>query len=71
MITETAWLATTEIHRGLSESDLFILTPYKNSITIMFKHGPFLVQAKHDGTDERGDIETLKALCLIRFNQGE
>jgi len=48
-----------------------ILTPYKNSITIMLRHGHWLVQARHDGADEGGDIETLKTLCLFRFNQGE
>ena len=71
MITETAWLNTAELKRAVSEIDLFILTPYKNSITIMLKYGPMLVQATHDGADEGGDIEILKNLCLIRFNQGE
>jgi len=71
VITETAWLETAEIEREVGEKDLLVLTPYKNSITIMLMYGPLLVQAIHDGADESGDIETLKMLCLMRFNKGE
>jgi hypothetical protein len=71
MITETDW-AYADIKRGVvRESDLFSIAPYANTIHITLKSGPHLVHAKHDGTDQRGDIETLKTLCLIRFNQGE
>lgn len=71
MITETRWLLPEEIVREVREEDLLILTPYKNSVTIMLKYGTWLAQATHDGADEGGDIEILKNLCLIRFNQGE
>jgi hypothetical protein len=70
MITETDW-AYVDTTRGVNEGDLFIIAPYVNTIQITLKSGPHLVHAKHDGTDQRGDIETLKTLCLIRFNQGE
>lgn len=71
MITETKWINKREIQREVTEEELMILTPYKNSITIMLRHGHWLVQARHDGADEGGDIENLKTLCLLRFNQGE
>ena len=71
MITETKWLDRREIQREVTEEELMVLTPYKNSITIMLRHGVWLMQARHDGADEGGDIETLKTLCLFRFNQGE
>ena len=71
MITETSWLNRPEIKREVLEEELLVLTPYKNSITIMLRHGHWLVQARHDGTDEKGDIETLKMLCLYRYNSGE
>lgn len=70
MITHTEWMDQAAVERKVTEDDLFILTPYKNSITIMLKHGTHLVYAKHDGTDEGGDMETLKMLCLYRFNNG-
>lgn len=70
MITFTDW-AVLEAQREVTEDDLLILTPYKNTVTIMLKYGTILVNAKHDGTDEGGDIDTLKTLCLFRFNQGE
>lgn len=70
MITETDWMDTAAVEREIREDDLFVLTPYKNSITIMLRHGTVLVHAKHDGTDEGSDMETLKMLCLYRFNNG-
>lgn len=71
MLTHTDWvLNTAAIRREVVEDDLFVLTPYKNSITIMLRHGTVLVHAKHDGTDEGSDMETLKMLCLYRFNNG-
>lgn len=57
--------------REVTEEDLMILTPYKNSISIMLRQGTHLVYARHDGTDEGGDMDTLKMLCLLRFNKGE
>jgi hypothetical protein len=71
MITETKWLDRREIQREVTEEELMVITPYKNSIMIMLRHGIWLMQARHDGTDEGGDIEALKTLCLFRFNQGE
>jgi hypothetical protein len=71
MITESKWQDLALVKLPVSEDDLFILTPYKNSINIMLKHGTPLVYARHDGADEGGDIENLKTLCLLRFNQGE
>jgi len=70
VITHTDWMDPVAIVREVGEDDLFILTPYRNTITIMLRHGTHLVHAKHDGTDERGDMETLKMLCLYRFNNG-
>lgn len=70
MLTETSWMDTGVVNRELGDGDLFVLTPYKNSITIMLKHGTVLVHAKHDGTDEGADMETLKMLCLYRYNNG-
>ena len=70
MITEMSWLDRREVKMEVLEDRLVVLTPYKNSITVMLIHGHWLVQAKHDGTDEGGDIETLKTLCLFRY-QGE
>ena len=70
MITETNWARVHAI-RGVSEGDLFIIAPYVNTLQVTLKTGRHLVHAEHDGTDQRGDIETLKTLCLIRFNQGE
>jgi hypothetical protein len=70
MITQTDW-ALLDKATGVRDGDLFIITPYLNTIQVMLKSGAHLVHARHDGTDERGDIETLKTLCLIRFNQGE
>lgn len=71
MITDCKWQDLDLVKLPVSEDDLFVLTPYKNSISIMLKHGTPLVYAKHDGTDEGGDIDALKTLCLFRFNQGE
>jgi hypothetical protein len=72
MLIETKWQDLSLVKLPiLGEGDLFILTPYKNTISIMLKHGTPLVYAKHDGADEGGDIENLKTLCLLRFNQGE
>jgi hypothetical protein len=67
------WVARREVLDALHEDELLVFTPYKEKITIMRKHGTWLVQANHDGTDGRGDIEILKALCLLRYNhpQGE
>ncbi len=71
MITETTWGESVEHTRPLtSEEDIWVLTPYKNSITLMRKHGGLLVVAKHDGLDEKGDIEMLKMLCLYRYSGG-
>ena len=70
-LTSTSWVAKSEVLDALHEDELLVFTPYKERITIMRKHGTWLVQASHDGTDERGDIESLKTLCLIRFNTGE
>lgn len=71
MLIATDWMDTGAVNREMGESDLFVLAPYKNSITIMLKHGTVLVHAKHDGTDEGADMETLKMLCLYRYNKGE
>jgi hypothetical protein len=62
---------TKAVMRRITEDDLMVLLPYRGSISIMQKHGTHLVYAKHDGADEGGDIENLKTLCLLRFNQGE
>jgi hypothetical protein len=72
-LTSMEWAAQREVLDALHEDELLVFTPYKEKITIMRKHGTWLVQANHDGTDGRGDIETLKALCLLRYNypQGE
>lgn len=71
MLTETKWQDLVLVKLPVSEDDLLILTPYKNTISIMLKHGTPLVYAAHDGTDEGGDMDTLKMLCLLRFNKGE
>ena len=71
MITECKWQDLELVKLHISMDDLFILTPYKNTISIMLKHGTPLVYAKHDGTDEGGDMDALKVLCLMRFNKGE
>lgn len=71
MLTETKWQDLDLVKLHVDEGDLFILTPYKNTISIMLKHGTPLVYAQHDGTDEGGDMETLKMLCLYRYNKGE
>ena len=71
MITETTWGESVEHTRPLtSEEDIMVLTPYKNQVTLMRRHGSLLVVAKHDGTDEKGDIEMLKMLCLYRYSGG-
>ena len=70
MITECDWIDERE-YPFLREEDIMVITPRRNNITLMRKHGGFLVVAIHDGTDEGGDIENLKTLCLLRFNQGE
>jgi hypothetical protein len=59
------------VQSEITEDSLMVLTPYKNSISIMLKQGIHLAYALHDGTDEGGDMETLKMLCLYRFNKGE
>ena len=69
MLIETKWQDLELVKLPVSEGDLFILTPYKNTISIMLKHGTPLVYAKHDGTDEGGDMDALKVLCLMRFNK--
>lgn len=66
----TSWLALGEDPRPLTEDEIMVLTPYPKNITLMRKHGSFLVQATHDGTDEKGDIEMLKMLCLYRYSGG-
>lgn len=71
MLIETKWQDLDLVKLRVDEGDLFILTPYKNTISIMLKHGTPLVYAKHDGTDEGADMETLKMLCLYRYNKGE
>lgn len=72
MLIETKWQDLSLVKLPiLGDEDLFILTPYKNTISIMLKHGTPLVYAKHDGTDERGDMDALTTLCLMRFNKGE
>ena len=71
MITETKWQDLVLVKLPVSMEDLLVLTPYKNTISIMLKHGTPLVYAKHDGTDEGGDMDALKVLCLMRFNKGE
>ena len=63
-------MATELVRHAVSEDRLLVLLPYKGHISIM-QDGTHLVYAKHDGADEGGDIETLKTLCLFRFNQGE
>ena len=70
MITNTNWMDTSFVERAVAEKDLMVLTPYKNAISIMLKHGTNLVFARHDGTDEKGDIEMLKILCLYRYSGG-
>jgi hypothetical protein len=71
MLIETKWQDLELVKLRIDDSDLLILTPYKNTISIMLKHGTPLVYAKHDGTDEGGDMDALKMLCLLRFNKGE
>jgi hypothetical protein len=71
MLIETEWQDRVLVKLPVSENDLVVLTPYKNTINIMLKHGTPLVYAKHDGTDEGGDMDALKVLCLMRFNKGE
>jgi hypothetical protein len=70
MLTGTRWQDLELVKLKITESDLLILTPYKNTISIMLRHGTPLVYAQHDGTDEGGDMENLKMLCLLRFNNG-
>ncbi len=70
MITETTWVESGEHRRPLKEDEIMVLTPYKNQATLMRKHGGLLVVAKHDGLDEKGDIEMLKMLCLYRYSGG-
>lgn len=70
MITNTEWLATAESPRPLGEDDIMVLTPYPKVITLIQRHGTFLVRAEHDQTDEKGDIEMLKMLCLYRYSGG-
>lgn len=70
MITHTEWLATAENPRPLGEEDIMVLTPYPKVITLMRRHGSLLVRAEHDKTDEKGDIEMLKLLCLYRYSGG-
>jgi hypothetical protein len=69
-LVNTSWVDVAEHKRPLTEDDIMVLTPYRESITLLRKHGGMLVQAIHDGTDEKGDIEMLKMLCLYRFNNG-
>jgi hypothetical protein len=71
MITEVDWSDVGTVRGVSKEADLFVLTPRANSIHITHRYGGCYVTARHDGADEGGDIETLKTLCLIRFNQGE
>lgn len=72
MIVECKWQDLSLVKLPiLGEGDLLILMPYTNTISIMLRHGTPLVYAKHDGTDEGGDLDTLKTLCLMRFNKGE
>ena len=59
-----------EIYQPLLEEDLLVITPYSTHVVIMRRHGTWLVRADHDGADEGGDIETLKMLCLYRYNKG-
>jgi hypothetical protein len=71
MITDTAWTSRREYILPIREEDLLVVTPYRTHVVIMRRHGPWLVRADHDGTDEKGDIEALKMLCLYRYNSGE
>lgn len=71
MLTETKWQDLVLVKLPVSMEDLLVLMPYTNTISIMLRHGTPLVYAKHDGTDEGGDLDTLKTLCLMRFNKGE
>lgn len=70
-LINTEWLAVGELRALESEDEIMVLAPYPKVITLMRKHGGFLVRASHDGTDEAGDIETLKMLCLYRFSGGQ
>jgi hypothetical protein len=70
VITNTEWLATAESTRPLGEDDIMVLTPYPKVITLIHRHGTFLVRAEHDQTDEKGDIEMLKMICLYRYSGG-
>lgn len=71
MLTETSWMDPEIVRSEVTEENLMILTPYKNSISIMLRHGTHLVYALHDGTDEQGDMDALIALCIMRYNKGE
>lgn len=70
-LLEQYWVEAAEVRDLESEEDIFVLTPYRKSITLMRKYGGMLVQATHDGTDEKGDIEMLKMLCLYRYTGGK
>jgi len=70
VITETTWVESGEHPRPLKEYEIMVLSPYKNQVTLMRRHGSLLVVARHDGTDEKGDIEMLKMLCLYRYSGG-
>ena len=67
-LLEQSWVEAADVRALESEDDIFVLTPYKRAITLIRKHGGMLVQATHDGTDEKGDIEMLKMLCLYRYS---
>lgn len=71
MLIHTDWVADVRVPPRLDESDLFVLCPYVNVITITLKHGTWLVTATHDRTDSKGDMDMLVTLCLMRFNKGE
>ncbi len=73
MITDMEWVAVEEVPpspRPLTEDEIVVLTPYPKVITLMRRYGTLLVRAEHDQTDEKGDIEMLKMLCLYRYSGG-
>lgn len=71
MITYAEWNEAGRVRPPLHDAEIFVITPHTRTIQMTHRYGGWFVSAQHDGTDERGDIENLKTLCLIRFNTGE
>lgn len=67
-LINTEWRDAEQVRALESEKDIVVLTPYPTTITLIRRYGSVLVTASHDGTDEAGDAEMLKMLCLYRFN---